>query len=783
MTQKSRNAKIPASFRVQSRAPVGAVTRTGLALGVSTAVLMPMASAQTAAEAVLAPVTVTETAIDPNPNAEPGVPYKAKTSGDARHTRPLAETPQTITVLTQQQMLDTGRSDLRDILRAQPGITLGTGENGNAFGDRYIIRGQEARSDVFVDGLRDPGMTVRESFAVEQLEITKGPSSTFAGRGATGGAINAITKQATTDVDFTKLSAGVGSDAYRRLSADTNYVLTDNAAVRVNLMHSFQDVPDRSPADRERNGVALSFNLKPVDALDITADYYHLSAHDKPDLGAWLENGKPRANVPVYAQDQDFLDSTIDTYTVRAVYTLDPAVRISNLTRYGTTSNGYVATGARGGATTHATNPTGVYTTATLSTHQGWQEVSYFANQTNLYVEQEIAGMKHEFIFGLEYADHSVLNGVYSVSNDSNCVVTGRTGNASNGVCLYDASGAQVANIGSLMNRQITRGASDIDWNVKTISLSAMDTVDVTDEWTVFAGLRHDYFDYRTLTGTTTKTEWKLSDGLWNGHLGLTWKFRPDANVYFTYSTASDFNGGESDVSSCDYGGICVPSTGPSGAYTTAERQALFAQSEPELSQNLEVGTKWNLRGGKMLATAALFQTTKSQVMEVSNGTSYTDIGSINSGKYRIRGVELSLAGAITPKLSAQGGVAVMNATWLESQDATRIGAGLSNFPETTASLLLNYQATPKFSIGGNVTYQSHKFSGTPESPEQTSIKVPEYTVLDLFASYKIDRNMSVRLNVGNVTDETYYLAAYRSGAFMYLGDARNARLTLNYDF
>ncbi len=64
----------------------------------------------------------------------------------------------------------------RDILAAQAGITLGTGENGNAFGDRYVIRGHEARSDVFVDGVRDPGMTTRESFATEQIEITKGPT-------------------------------------------------------------------------------------------------------------------------------------------------------------------------------------------------------------------------------------------------------------------------------------------------------------------------------------------------------------------------------------------------------------------------------------------------------------------------------------------------------------------------------------------------------------------------------------------------------------------------------
>jgi catecholate siderophore receptor len=208
----SRKAMLPPSFRNPAGAP-GHLARTGLAIGLSTAMLVPVAAAA-AEEVEMAAVKVVERAIDPNPHAEPGAPYKAKTSGDERHTRPLAETPQTITVLTQEQIQDSGRSDLRDILRAQPGITLGTGENGNAFGDRYIIRGQEARSDTFVDGLRDPGMSVRESFAVDHVEITKGPSSTFAGRGATGGAINAVTKQATTDTDFTKLQAGVGTDHF-----------------------------------------------------------------------------------------------------------------------------------------------------------------------------------------------------------------------------------------------------------------------------------------------------------------------------------------------------------------------------------------------------------------------------------------------------------------------------------------------------------------------------------------------------------------------------------------
>lgn len=102
--------------------------------------------------------------------------YLHDESGDIRRVAELVDTPQMITVLTQDQIIEAGKTDLKDILSAQAGITLGTGENGNAFGDRYIIRGHEARSDVFVDGLRDPGMSTRESFATERVEITKGPT-------------------------------------------------------------------------------------------------------------------------------------------------------------------------------------------------------------------------------------------------------------------------------------------------------------------------------------------------------------------------------------------------------------------------------------------------------------------------------------------------------------------------------------------------------------------------------------------------------------------------------
>lgn len=753
---KRQKSKLPASFRVQETASASGLAKAGLALGVSTAIFLPL-GAQAAEEVEMATVRVVEKAIDPNPHAEVGVPYKAKKSGDERHIKPLAETPQTISVLTQQQLQDTGRSDLREILRAQPGITLGTGENGNAFGDRYIIRGQEARSDVFVDGLRDPGMTVRESFAVDQIEITKGPSATFAGRGATGGAINAVTKQATTDTDFTKLSAGIGTDHMHRVTIDSNYVLTDTAAVRVNLLDAYQEVPDRGPADRTRKGAALSFNIKPTDKLDVTADYYHLEARDKPDLGTYLVNGIPKKDIPAYAQTGDFLSSMIDTYTLRLAYQASEKVRLTNLTRYGTTRNGYVATSMRGNGTS-----------VSLSTHNGWQEVEYFANQTNLYIDETLAGMRHQFILGAEYSDHSVLNGSYASSGTTSATV-------------WTAAGGWVNNLNSTLNRGFAKGGMKSDWQNKTISLYAMDTVDVTDKWAVFGGVRYDRFNYSNQLNTGLN--YKLDDGLWNAHLGVTYKFKPDANVYATYSTASDFNGGESDVTSCDYGGICVPSALNGVTLTNAQREALFKQSKPEKSTNLEVGSKWEFFGGKLLATAAAFQVTKSDVMELLTGASYTDIGSMNSGKYKVEGVEFSIAGNLTDKLSAHGGISLMNAKWLASQDPSKLGKGLTNFPEKSASLLLNYQATPKFNFGGNVTYQSVRYSGTPESPESLAVSVPAYTIYDMFAAYRFTKALKVQLNVGNVSNEKYYLTAYRSGGMLYMGDARNARLTVNYDF
>lgn len=765
----------PASLR-----PQNALTLPVLALGISTALIGGLARAED--EVVeLDTLRVEDRAIDSNPNAEKDAPYKARKSGDQRRRSELAETPATVQVITQAEIKDAGVSDLRDIVSAQPGITIGTGENGNAFGDRYVIRGQEARSDVFIDGLRDPGMTIRESFAVDQVEIAKGPNSTYAGRGSSGGTINSITKQASPEYDFTKIEAGIGTDAYRRITLDTNQPIGEVLALRANLLHAFEEVPDRAPAERERDGAALSLHAAPSESVQILADYYGLNASGAADLGTYIVpgGGRPVADLPVYQQAEDFLESTVDIGTLRVQFELADGWRLENALRNGRTDNGYVLTGARGATRASGDPDAPLAATVSLSTHQGWQEVDYWVDQLNLFHDAELGGMQHRFVFGAEYAKHDVLNGNYTVTNNGirNCR-TG-TGAGTANFCMLGPDGQVVSDLEHLLQRSIVKGAFDADYGIETVSLYALDVVDLTERLHLTVGLRWDDFDYQnTLRNNAgVETVYAYSDSLWNGNAGLVFDLNDYGNLYLSVATASDINGGESDVGgSCGYGGLCG----------TPDQVVL---SKPERVQNLEFGSKWNLLDEKLLLSAAVFQITKDDVME-SVGNAYDTLGTLNTGKNRVRGIEFGAVGNFTERLSGQFSASFMDAEVLEAFVANQIGKTLSNFADNSARAQLKYQFNDQFSFGGGATYSSEMYAGQPDTAAAFdattgaySYRVPSYTTFDAFANYAFSEQYKLRLNVGNLFDKNYYLAAYRSGAFTYVGDARNIQLTFSAEF
>lgn len=739
---------------------------------------------------------------DENPYAVKDAPYLSDQSGDTRRLLPLSKTPATINVLTDKFLADSGDTDLRDILDSQPGITLGTGEGGNSFGDRYIIRGHEARSDVFVDGLRDPGMTTRESFATQQIEISKGPSATFAGRGTTGGAVNSISKRASTEHDFTLLTGSVGTDNMHRATIDHNSPINDDMAVRLNLLHASEDVPDRAPSDKQRAGFAGSFIYEPTDELDVTLDLYHLKADEKSDLGLFYDrnnNNKlvSKKQVPAVTQDDDFLDSEINTATLRIGYEFDPDTRLTNLTRIGNTTNKYIITAATGFTTAFPTREdseqnTNEFDTLSLETKTRWQDLEYKANQLNFQTLEELAGIDHELMMSFEISQYSVVNGNgYTYDTTGNCY--DRIGNRQS--CGTDPNGKADENAFNRSNLQKTPWRDK--WSLDTVSLSAVDSVYLTDQTTLHFGLRYDHYDYNLETAAYTdrnsgdeiaEQNYDFEKGVWNGHLGASYDITPDLNLYAIYSTATNLNGGESDVgTNSGYGGFTV----------TEDDNGKTIFGEDEKIKSYELGAKWMLNDGKLLASAALFRIVKDDVVEGEGYDPNVSGDTPNTGKNQVQGLELGLAGNITNRLSVQAGIAFMESEILKTRvyeerdrdgrltgnTINSKGQPLSNFADTSAYALVKYQLTNALSVGGSATYEAERFNGQPDTGASEEFSIPAYTVFDVFADYHIKKNFSVRLNVNNITDKEYYTAGYRTGKFVYLGDARNANITVNYKF
>ncbi|MGY4417964.1 outer membrane receptor protein involved in Fe transport [Bradyrhizobium sp. JR6.1] len=217
--------------------------------------------------------------------ADPAAPYKGdRLQASGKYPEPILNTPKSVTVLTKDVLEDKNATSLKSAILSTAGVTLGTGEGGNAFGDRFFIRGFDARNDIFIDGVRDAGVSVRENFFTEQVEILRGPGSSFAGRGTTGGAINIVTKQATTENSFYNMDTSFGTDRTKRVTLDVNQVISPTLAIRAGGLFQDAGVAGRNYVTDNRDGAFVAGTWKPVDAVKISGNYIHTELTGIPGL-------------------------------------------------------------------------------------------------------------------------------------------------------------------------------------------------------------------------------------------------------------------------------------------------------------------------------------------------------------------------------------------------------------------------------------------------------------------------------------------------------------------
>src|SRR5882757_4417644 len=147
---------------------------------------------------------------------------------------PARDIPQQVTVLSQELMTTQADISLYRALDNVPGIVI-TPSADTATGNNINLRGFPARTDIYLDGIRDRGQYYRDTFALERVEVLEGAASLLFGHGSTGGIINQVTKKPQLE-PIASVSVSGGTDHYIRGVADVGAPLGQDSAFRVLLM-------------------------------------------------------------------------------------------------------------------------------------------------------------------------------------------------------------------------------------------------------------------------------------------------------------------------------------------------------------------------------------------------------------------------------------------------------------------------------------------------------------------------------------------------------------------
>jgi len=704
-----------------------------------------------AAEATVDSVTITSQRALEHPHTDPQAPYKTDTLASSKITQDVLDLSKSVSVISRQVIDDSGALSFRDLMRTQSGVTLGTGEGGNAFGDRIFIRGFDARNDIYIDGVRDPGVGSREVFAVEQIEILKGPSSAFGGRGTTGGAVSLVSKKAEQG-DFGKIEVTGGTDTTKRVVVDLNQRLSETFAVRLNVLGHESRVAGRNEVFNNRWGVALAANWRPTDKVNISADYYHVATDEMPDWGVPYDVA---TNQPFQVKRdnfygvlaRDFRKTWADIYTLKGSYEVNENLSFNTLFRYGNSLNAYTASAPE--------QPNAAANTVRANAKRRDAVTEYYVNQTNGTLTFETGPLRHTLVGGFEISREQVLNRGRSFTECATLPCTGATANPVQSLTSPNPNIPWTVSDNGITNRTDTR--------IDTKSVYALDTVKLGSMWEVFGGVRWDQYDinFKQLTiATGAIAERGQKTDFINWHAGVTFKPVRNASIYASYGSSSNPSGEQLDSVALDYGGLDIRTVN-----LDAERNKAY-----------EVGIKWNLFDDHLMLTGALFRIDKINA-RVAVGAATV----VLSGAQRVQGAEITATGNITKRWSVFGGLTLLDSEIRSSTTASQIGAKFPNIPDVSFNMTTRYQVTDKGYVGVTGTYNGKRYGGTVSA---LSTYIPSFWRTDLFAGYRLTNRIEVSLNILNVTNETYYDALYRSASpFTYVAPGRSALVHVDYKF
>ncbi|ODI97880.1 ligand-gated channel protein [Acinetobacter pittii] len=645
--------------------------------------------------------------------------YNVKNSSSATKLNIEAkETPQTINVVTRQQIEDFGLTSTRDVLKNTPGVTVSNQETERT---TYMARGFEI-SNILTDGVGFPlsgynyNNTNPDTYFYDRVEVVKGADALTNAFGDPSATINNIRKRPTQEL---QASGGVsyGSWDTQRYEADVSGAIIPSGKVRGRIM-GYEQTGD-SYLDRyssEKNGFAGIIEADLTDSTLLTAGYSQ--EQNKPNANNWgalplLDaNGKQISYDRSYNPNPDW--AHWDNETQNAFVELKQ--KINDLWTAKLTYN-YLDTKHNSRLLYYYGYPKADGSGVSLTPWGGQEHQEKHAVDFNLEGTYKLFNREHEASLGYSYVRNRQQDKQSTGTiNDSNVIKSTTTD--------WSSWTPQ-----SITWSDFTEAAN---YKQNINSIYAATRLHLNEDLKLLLGANYVQAESK---GESYGSPMSYSESKVSPYVGLTYNFTPEYTGYMSYTS------------------IFRPQTG----IDKDTNQAL----KPIDGKSYEMGVKSSWLDDRLTGTLSVFKTEQNNYpLRSSDGNPLNR--KVPTSDLESQGVEVGLSGQITDNVNLSFGYAQFSI-----KDTKNGGEARTYNPNQTLNLLTTYTppVLPKLKVGAGLQWQDG--IKLYDSNVNNTIKQDAYALVNLMASYEVNDHITLQANGNNIFDKKY-LNSFPDGQAFY---------------
>lgn len=669
---------------------------------------------------------------------------------------PLIDIPQSLTIISSEQIEQQAFTNIGDITRYTPGISISQGEGHR---DAIIIRGNQTTADFFLDGLRDDVQYYRPLYNLEQIEILRGANALLFGRGGVGGIVNRVTKRPELGEQFVGYVGSVDTFGAYYVAGDVNYALGENAGFRLNAYYEGLN-NHRDFFDGNRYGINPTFSFMATPDTEILFSYEYLNDDRVVDRGVPSQNVDGGPNIPLEGFDNTFFGSPEENFTTleahiirgRVDHTFSDFLRGNATIQYADYDKAYQ--NLYPSEEVFLTN--GTFPEVELDGYRDTTDRQNLIIQGNIVSEFQTGSLNHTILFGAEFGDQETANTRLDNVFDNNG--SGVLGDTVDGVSDDDQffinPFTDPLNIPLFGFIDESRNRES---NVQFVSVYVQDQIELTDWLTVVGGVRYDRFDIDVFDfieendGDAQGGAFSRVDERWTPRGGAILKPIENISVYFSYSETF------------------LPRSGDQFLTLNLDTES----TRPQITKNTELGVKWDIRPD-LSVTAAIFDLDRESFTSVDPEDQEQLI--LVEGA-ETRGIEVQLTGNVTDWWFVTTGYSYLDGEVQRADDSGADGNRTRQTPENMFSIWNNIQATEQLGFGLGLTYQDSFFVR-----EDNAVEAPSYVRLDAAIYYDVTETLRAQVNLENLTNTDYFPDAH-SNDNITTGEPINARFTISGRF